>query len=211
MQTFHLPKEKGYYLQLKLIGHWAAFEQHIQADICMRNVKMRLWCICNFRIPVMFLIVLPIGTAWDTFPLAEMQPRKGMSCSTPPHYLFQSEITFSLLSLAEVWKNMLMTAHQGPSALGRQGGAGKERERGWIADSWLCLLEGTSAGQQQHWPRTPPTLLCWDLLGCSLGNPLLCCAPQACLLRANANNHRGEFPEILHLPGGKHWFGLAKC
>lgn len=64
-------------------------------------MKMRLWCICNFWIPIMFLIVPPVGRAWDTFPLAKLEPKKGISFSAPPHYLFHSEITFLLLSIIE--------------------------------------------------------------------------------------------------------------
>lgn len=174
MQTFHLPKEKGYYLQLKLMGHWAAFEQHTQADICMRNVKMRLWCICNFWISIMFLIVLPLGSAWDTFPLAKLKPRKRISCSAPPHYLFHSEITFPLLSLAEVWKNMLMTGRQRLSGLpwgGREMLGKRGREAGLQAPG--CVFWKDS--QQQHWTRTSlalPSETSWDVLWVT--PPVLC-------------------------------------
>lgn len=90
----------------------------------------------------MFLLVLPFGSAWDTFPVAELKPRKEISCSSPPHYLFHSEITFPLLSSAEVWKNMLITASQRPSALPE---GGREmlgrREAGLQGPGWVCCKE----------------------------------------------------------------------
>jgi len=49
----------------------------------------------------MFLIVLPHWESLGHLPLAELEPKKGISRSTTLPYLFHSEITFLLLSIIE--------------------------------------------------------------------------------------------------------------
>lgn len=182
MQTFHLPKEKGYYLQLKLMGHWAAHpgrylheKREDETLMYLQLLNPRYVSACT----ALWECLGHLSSGW-----AETQEGNFMLLSSTLSFSFWDNFSSPLFSwsLEKYVKDSKSEAIS--LAWGRQGDAGKER--GWVAGSWLGLLQGTSAGQQQHWSRTSLTLLSPPEMfsGCSL----LCCAPLGWLINSECKS-----------------------